>query len=953
MRYRKAPNLAMSLESSPGCPHPFRTDPRPARIPAASRTLRCRAPRFLGGPARSLLSGLVLLAGADADPPNLALVARPSASATSGDTSLDALNDGNSPRNSLERGTGSYGNWPQTGTQWVQYDWPKAIHTDAIEVYWWDDHQGVRLPAAHRVLYWDGKAFVEVEGAGSTGIEADRFNRTTFNAVVTDRLRLEIDGAGRSSTGILEWRVLDAGDSPNFPPAIEAGSDRVVMLDGKTYLNGEARAYKGRESLALGWSKAEGPGTVTFADPRSARTTATFSELGTYTLRLEGRIDDLAASDQLTVQVMSPPEDERLDVVYTTPYRIDNPLWSGRARALIVNWIPHCIRKIEDRGLNTGGIDNFVEAAKALAGQAHEGHKGLVFSNAWVLQTVESMCIALMVDARGDREILEAQQQFRETLENWIPTILAAQEPDGYLQTAYTLADRRHWPEKWNPAQRQNHEGYIAGYFLESAINHYMLTDGTDTRLYDAAKKLADCWVENIGPEPGKKAWYDEHQEMEQALVRFGRFVNDMEGNGRGDAYIGLAKFLLDNRGGGHEYDQSHLPVQQQYEAVGHAVRASYTYSGMADIAAETGDTDYESAVMSLWDNIVNRKHYVTGGIGSGESSEGFGPDYSLRHDAYCESCSSTGMIFFEYKLNLAYHDAKFASLYEEVMYNALLGSIDLAGENFYYQNPLNTYGSRYDWHVCPCCVGNIPRTLLMIPTWTYVTGDDGLYVNLFIGSTIQVRDVAGTDVEVVQETDYPWDGKVAVTVNPKESREFALRIRVPDRDVSTLYSATPEADGITGMSVNGEAIEAKVERGYAVVTRTWKAGDRVEFEVPMVPQIVRGSDKVEATRGQVALRYGPLVYCVERVDQEIRRAIDTSAPLTMEWKPDLLGGVKVMHGKWADGDELVAIPYYARANRDGGRGDGRFGGPGATGGGDGARRSGGPSSTVWIQTEP
>lgn len=903
-----------------------------------------------------LLAATAVASPALADDANLALVATPSTSSVSGDTTLAALNDGNSPKNSLERGTGSYGNWPATGTQWVQYDWPQEIHTDGIEVYFWDDRQGVRLPADFRVKYWDGSAFVEVDDAEGGEVSADRFNRMTFAPVSTDKLRLEIDGSGNSSTGILEWRVLDTGDSPNFPPAIDAGIDRVVMLDGKTYLRGEARAYKGRDSLELTWSQIDGPGTVSFADAEAAVTTATISELGTYTLGLEGRIGDLSADDQLLVQVVSSPEEERLDVVYTTPYQIDNPLWNDRAKALIVNWIPHCIRKIEDRSLDTGGIENFEEAAKAIAGKPHDKHKGLVFSNAWVLQTVESMCIALMVDARGDEEILAAQKQFRETLESWIPTILSAQEPDGYLQTAYTLADRAHWPEKWNPAQRQNHEGYIAGYLLESAINHYMLTDGSDTRLYDAAKKLADCWVKNIGPEEGKKAWYDEHQQMEQGLVRFGRFVNDMEGNGRGDDYIDLARFLLDNRGHGdvcHEYDQSHLPVQQQYEAVGHAVRASYTYSGMADIAAETGDTDYESAVMSLWDNIVNRKYYVTGGIGSGESSEGFGPDYSLRHDAYCESCSSTGMIFFEYKLNLAYHDAKFANLYEETMYNALLGSIDLPGEHFYYQNPLTTYGARYDWHVCPCCVGNIPRTLLMVPTWTYVKGDDGLYVNLFIGSTIQVRDVAGTDVEMVQETDYPWDGKVAITVNPAEEKEFSLRLRVPQRDVSILYSARPEADGIGAVTLNGESIEPPIERGYAVITRTWRKGDKVSFGIPMKPQIVKGSDKIEATQGQVALRYGPLVYCVERADQDIRRAIDTRAPLTMEWKPDLLGGIKVMKGKWADGDDLLAIPYYARANRDGVKGDGSFGGPGATGGGDGARRTDGPSSTVWIEAKP
>ena len=276
--------------------------------------------------------------------------------------------------------------------------------------------------------------------------------------------------------------------------------------------------------------------------------------------------------------------------------------------------------------------------------------------------------------------------------------------------------------------------------------------------------------------------------------MRFGRFVNDMEGTGsHGDSYIKLAKFLLDCRRDGSEYDQSHVPVQQQYEAVGHAVRAAYSYSAMADVAAETHDADYQSAVMSLWDNMVNKKYYVTGGIGSGETSEGFGPNYSLRNDAYCESCSSCGLIFFQYKMNLAYHDAKYADLYEETLYNALLGSVDLEGKNFYYQNPLDSRGPRYPWHACPCCVGNIPRTLLMLPTWTYVKGDDGIYVNLFIGSTMTVENVAGTDVQMVQKTDYPWSGNVSITVNPAAEKSFSIRIRVPNRSVSELYTGTPE----------------------------------------------------------------------------------------------------------------------------------------------------------------
>ena len=408
------------------------------------------------------------------------------------------------------------------------------------------------------------------------------------------------------------------------------------------------------------------------------------------------------------------------------------------------------------------------------------------------------------------------------------------------------------------PEHRGNHEGYVSGYFIESAINHYTLTDGKDLRLYEAAKRLADCWVANIGP--GKQEWFDGHQEMEQALVRFGRFVNDQEGNDRGGSYIVLAKFLLDSRRGGSEYDQSHLPPGQQYEAVGHAVRAMYFYSGMADVAAETGDKDYQSAVLSLWDNMVNRKYYVTGGIGSGETSEGFGPNYSLRNDAYCESCSSCGLVFFQYKLNLAYHDAKYADLYEQTMYNALLGGVALDGKSFCYTNPLvNT--ERAKWHDCPCCVGNIPRTLLMMPTWTYVKDHDGVYVNMFVGSRINVGQVAGTELELVQTTDYPWKGSVTITVNPKEAKQFSVRVRVPNRTTSKLYADSPAVQGLTSLSVNGKPVSAHIEKGYAVITREWIPGDRIDVELPMEPQRVTADARIQADAQTVALKYGPLLY--------------------------------------------------------------------------------------------
>jgi uncharacterized protein len=715
-----------------------------------------------------------------------------------------------------------------------------------------------------------------------------------------------------------------------------AGVDRIAVLPGRTYLNGWAgygdppRPGRRRPqpqaapqeapgpAPTIEWSKESGPGAVTFADAKAPVTTALFSAHGDYVLRMRVRNGQASTVSTLRVTARLPPPATALDAVHTKPYRIDSPLWNARATALIATWIPHCIDYINRTDLQQGpgGIDNFIEAAKALAGQPHGEHKGYVFSNAWVHQTVEAMSLALMIDAGGDAEMLAAQAKMRATLEDWIPKILAAREPDGYLQTAFTLRDRQKWPERWSAVGRGNHEGYVAGYFIESAINHYLMTGRKDARLYDAAKKLADCWHAHIGPAP-KQEWFDGHQEMEQALVRFGRFVSEVEGGNRGGKYIELAKFLLDCRKGGSEYDQSHVPVVQQYEAVGHAVRAVYTYSGMADVAVETHDVDYQSAVMSLWDNIVNRKYYVTGGVGSGETSEGFGPDYSLRNNAYCESCSSCGEIFFQWKMHLAYHDARFADLYEETLYNALLGGLDLEGRTFYYTNPLDANAPRTSWHNCPCCVGNIPRTLLMLPTWMYSKDAGGLYVNLFIGSTVTVENVGGTDVQVVQTTDYPWNGNVSITVNPKTAKRFSVRVRVPNRAVSTLYTSTPEANGITALRVNGRAAQPSVENGYAVITRTWKAGDRVELTLPMKAQRVRASEKIAANRGRVALRYGPLVYNIEKVDQDITKALAASVPLATEWRAELLGGVVVIKSVFSDGTPLVAVPNFARTNRD------------------------------------
>ncbi|NQV35724.1 MAG: glycoside hydrolase family 127 protein, partial [Phycisphaeraceae bacterium] len=513
---------------------------------------------------------------------NLALVARPSTSYVSGDCSVAALNDGSDHRNSRDRRAGAYGNWNGTGTQWVQYDWTQAISTDKMELYWWDDRQGVRLPSAARLLYWDGSAFVPVKTQETLAVTGDKYNSLSFEEVTTSRLKLEIDSDGTSSTGILEWRVYDSGKSPAFPPDVSAGEDRTVVLGGKTYLSGNVKTLDGQggESTPMLWSKASGPGWVTLDDPAASVTTAAFSAVGDYVLQLTAGRDGLTDTDYVTVKVVDTPPKEQLTLIDTKAYQLNSPLWDKRARAIIVNWIPHVINKINDPNLREGGINNFIDAANKLQGKPAGSHRGPVFSNAWIYNTIESICIALMVDPQGDAQIIKAHALMKDTLEDWIPKILAAQESDGYLQTLYTLTDR----ERWSPKHRSDHEGYVAGYYLEAAVSHYMLTEGKDLRLYNSAKRLADCWEGQIGPPP-KQEWFDGHQAMEMALVRFGRFVNKIDGRKKGDKYIQLGKFLLDCRKDGHSYDQSHVPVIRQYEALGHAVRASYNYAAMSDVA--------------------------------------------------------------------------------------------------------------------------------------------------------------------------------------------------------------------------------------------------------------------------------------------------------------------------------------------------------------------------------
>lgn len=860
------------------------------------------------------MAGLIANSGRDAAPrseaTNLAPFAAPATSFVSGHETLDAINDGYEPQGVGDHRHGAYGNFPQTGTQWVEYQWSRPILTRSIDVYWWADGRGIRLPVACRLSYWDGSRWMSARDTAGLGVAGGRYNTTTFAELTTTRLRLEFDSQPKFCTGVLEWKVYASGESPKFGPRVEAGPDRVVVLPAKTYLRGTVRGPQ--QSLA--WRKAEGPGQVTFADPHAPQTTAQFSAPGDYVLELSAANADIATTDRLRVQVAGPAPRTPLRPLATSSYAVDSPFWSKRLKQQIVHWIPHCIAELSKPDLKEGGFQNFLEAGAKNSGRPHKPHVGPPWANAYTLNTVEAICLALLLDPQGDAELLAAQAALRTRLDQWIPLILRAQEPDGYLQTRFTLgvpADRGAAPPRWTRVG--DHEGYVAGYFLDAAVAHFWLTAGRDRRMYNAAKRLADCWDAHIGPPP-KQSWYDGHEEIEQALVRFGRVVNEVERAGKGEKYIRLAKYLLDCRDKGNPYDQSHVPVVQQYEALGHAVRATYCYSAIAEVACETGDPEYHSAAKSLWNSVVNRKYYVTGGVGAMAQDEAFGREFELPHGAYNESCAACGSLFLQHKMNLAHGDARYADVLEDTLYNAILGSVDLPARNFTYTNPLDQRHSRYAWHGCPCCVGNIPRTLLMLPTWMYARAGDDLFVNLYLGSTVRV----GPELTVTQRTDYPWKGAVDLIVQPVQPKSFALHVRVPNRNTSALYRATPEVSGLTSLQVNGQPVAQELRDGYAIIRRQWKSGDTVRLELPLCVQRVRADQRIVADRGRVALRYGPLIYNIESVDQNLDGLLRPTAELTTHWEPNLLDGLVVIRGAFADATPLHAIPNYARNNRGG-----------------------------------
>jgi DUF1680 family protein len=611
--------------------------------------------------------------------------------------------------------------------------------------------------------------------------------------------------------------------------------------------------------------------------------------------------------------------------------KLEDEFWAPRLEINRKVTIPYLFQMDEE----TGRVNNFRIAAGLKTGK----HTGKRYNDSDVFKTMEAAAYSLRV---------HPDPALREKLDRLVDIIGKAQEPDGYIFTTRMIDPDNPAPgagaERWSNL-RVSHELYNVGHMYEAAVAHYAAT-GERTFL-DIALKNADLLVRTFGP--GKRNAFPGHQEVEIGLCKLYRVTKNRQ-------YLDLAKFFLDERGRYHggetypsdspfmiynsdEYLQSHKPVLEQSEAVGHAVRATYMFSGMADVAALGGWPEYAAAAGRLWESVAGKKLYLTGGIGSTGEYEAFGPDYDLPNaHAYAETCASIGNALWNQRMFQLHGDGKYIDVLERIVYNGLISGVSLSGDRFFYQNPLESAGGyeRSAWFEVACCPANIARFLPTLPGYIYATGKKSLYVNLFAAGTARVE-VDGRPVELSQETKYPWEGTVRILVNPRPPRRFTVMLRIPgwalDRPVPTeLYRFLDENEQTVRLWVNRKPVELEVENGYARLDRKWRANDLIELILPMPNRRVVADERVRDDAGKVALQRGPVVFCAEGVDnggRVLNLVLPDEAELEYWQRPDLLGGVAILTAKAEAVDktddgkivsrgphDFMAVPYFAWANR-------------------------------------
>lgn len=612
-----------------------------------------------------------------------------------------------------------------------------------------------------------------------------------------------------------------------------------------------------------------------------------------------------------------------IDPVPFTSVKVTDNFWGQRLQASREVTIPLAFSKCEE----TGRYENFVKAAHPSDTYKVEGFS---FDDTDVYKTIEGASYSLQT---------YPDKKLQKYIDSVLVIVAGAQEPDGYLYTARTMNPKHphNWAgkERWVAVENLSHEFYNLGHMIEGAVAHYQATGKRN--FLDIAIKYADCVCREIGNGPQQKKYVPGHQIAEMALVKLYMVTGDKK-------YLDQAKFFLDTRGYTSRkdaYSQAHKPVVEQDEAVGHAVRAVYMYSGMADVAAITGDSSYIKAIDKIWDNIVSKKIYITGGIGAHHAGEAFGNNYELPNlSAYCETCAAIGNVYMNYRLFLLHGDAKYFDVLERTLYNGLISGVSLDGGSFFYPNPLSSNGkySRKPWFGCACCPSNVSRFIPSLPGYVYAVKNDQVYVNLYLSNKAELK-VDKKKILLKQETGYPWNGDIRLKIT-QGNQDFTMKLRIPgwvrgNVLPGDLYSYADNQKPAYQVSVNGQTVESDVNDGYLSIARKWKKGDVVEVHFDMIPRIVKANPKVEADHGRVAVERGPIVYCAEWPDNRFNVhsiLLNQHPQFKVTDKPELLYGIRQITtdaqalsydkaGKLVTKDvELTLIPYYAWAHR--GEGD-------------------------------
>lgn len=623
----------------------------------------------------------------------------------------------------------------------------------------------------------------------------------------------------------------------------------------------------------------------------------------------------------VSVMAQATKGDYPIQPVPFTNVHLHDQFWAPKIETNRTVTIPYTLQKCRE----TGRIDNFLKAAgKMPVGKITE----FPFDDSDLYKLIEGISYSLQVkpDPALDR-----------TVDTLIQIIGDAQEPDGYLYTFRTMKPEKlhEWisPNRWEFDPELSHELYNAGHLYEAAVAHYLATGKKS--LLNVATRNADLLVKVFGV--GKAPYFPGHQVVEMGLARMYRVTGKQ-------AYLDLAKYFLDIRGNGKikgaEYSQSHKMVTDQHEAVGHAVRAAYMYTGMADVAALTGDKKYVGAINDIWKDVVDHKLYLTGGIGATGNGEAFGAAYELPNmSAYAETCASIANVYWNSRMFLMNGDGQYIDVLERILYNGLLSGVSLSGDKFFYPNPLTSMGQhqRSPWFSCACCISNMTRFMPSVPGYVYAQQKNSLYVNLYVANTATISLPAGK-INIDQETTYPWNGAVQMTINPDKPANFSLHVRIPGWSQQSvvpgsLYQFMSESVSPVRLKLNGKSLQAQTEKGYLVINRTWKKGDLLELDLPMDIRKIQANEQIKDDRQKFALQRGPLVYCLEapdNLDSTVQNiVVNKTEDFTASFNADLLNGITVLTAKGSstkrqlNTDALLrteqtvrAIPYYSWNNR-------------------------------------